>query len=123
MDALFERMVRLADESGWNPTVLSRPGNKFKTSDEGRPDELPSPCRGDLLNPCGARTGPWVITLENFVSPEEIATLKRWGAKLGYKKLQGGDRVVNIRNTSIAWCSGAFRAGIVASVPSFPPPR
>ena len=48
MDGLFERMIQVAHDSNWQPTVLSRPAKKDDTS-----------CEEDITNPC--IDGPWVI--------------------------------------------------------------
>lgn len=101
MDALFERMVRVADHSNWQPTVLSRPTKNVQMG----ADVLP--CEEDISNPCNAQTGPWVITLENFITSEEISVMLKWGKDLGYERSQAGDMIVEARTSAHAWCTGA----------------
>ena len=117
MDALFERMVRLADENNWQPTVLSRPAKKAIDEDGSSTPVLP--CEDDVTNPCNTHDGPWVITLENFISDEEIQVLLDWGAKIGYERSQAGDEVVEARTSSHAWCTieeGCYDDPIVKSL-------
>ena len=97
MDALFEGMVRVAVDSGWRPEVLSRPRR------EGGDDDVP--CEEDVANPCGVHVGPWVITLNDFVSDREISYLKDWGANAGYERSQAGDEIIDSRTSSHAWCN------------------
>jgi len=104
MDALFERMVRQAHRSNWQPAVLSRPAKMVESHVDGAYDVTKS-CGEDVTNPCDARYGPWVITLENFVTPEEISVLLKWGAAVGYERSQAGDEIVSARTSSHAWCN------------------
>jgi len=96
MDALFKRMIRKAESENMQPTVLSRPNPK-----NGEPT---TPCEGDITNPCNAQIGPWVLTLENFITPEEISSLLSWGSKMGYERSQAGDEIVSARTSAHAWC-------------------
>lgn len=103
MDALFEKMVRSADDSNWQPTVLSRPAK--------------NDCGEDVTNPCDARIGPWVITLENFITPEEISILLKWGSDMGYERSQAGDQIIEARTSSHAWCTGeCYRDPTIESI-------
>lgn len=106
MDALFERIVRVAGESGWQPRVLSRPRKDVATSSDGGPAPMSS-CDDDVTNPCDAQIGPWVITLENFVTPEEVSSLLKWGSDMGYERSRAGGRTTDRRNSSHAWCTRA----------------
>ncbi|KAL7534478.1 hypothetical protein ACHAXR_005903, partial [Thalassiosira sp. AJA248-18] len=103
MDTLFERMTRLANDSNWQPTVLSRPTKTAEINGDGTYTSILS-CEEDITNPCKVNAGPWVITLENFITPEEIEVLLKWGATKGYERSQAGDEVVESRTSSHAWC-------------------
>lgn len=103
MGALFERMVRIADDSNWEPTVLSRPKKNAEMNADGTFASM-LPCEEDVTNPCGVPDGPWVITLENFVTTEEITSLLDWGAKKGYERSLAGDKTLEVRTSSHAWC-------------------
>ena len=116
MDALFERMVRLADFSNWQPTVLSRPTKKIEMNADNTFTSILS-CEEDVTNPCNAQIGPWVITLENFITPEEISNFLKWGADIGYERSQAGDEIIEARTSSHAWCNDdCFDDAIVKSV-------
>jgi len=116
MDALFERMVRLADFSNWQPTVLSRPTKKIEMNADNTYTSILS-CEEDVTNPCNAQIGPWVITLENFITPEEISNFLKWGADIGYERSQAGDEIIEARTSSHAWCNDdCFDDAIVKSV-------
>ena len=52
MDGLFERMIKVAHDSNWQPTVLSRPAKN-------------GACGEDITNPCNTN-GPWVIRKSAF---------------------------------------------------------
>ena len=86
MDLLFETIIEGAKESGYDPKVWSRP-TKMPNDDDGIPD------------------GPWVVTLENFISDKEVDTLKGWGDRLGYERSQAGDQIIDVRTSSQAWCT------------------
>lgn len=102
MNSLFENMIRLADSSNWQPTVLSRP----KKNLEGYEDGLP--CEEDITAPCNTPEGPWVLTLENFLTDEEVLALLEWGAEMGFERSQAGDQVVDARTSSQAWVSACL---------------
>ena len=91
MDAMFERMINVGNDNNWQPTVLSRPTKK--------------PCNeDDITKPCNIPDGPWVITLENFLSSEEISLLLDWGVHKGYERSQAGDEIIEARTSAHAWC-------------------
>ena len=96
LDGLFERLVWVADRSNWEPAVLSRPPKK---GDSGKS------CEEDVANPCNAAEGPWVVTLDNFLLPEEKDALLKWGAEIGYERSQAGDAVIEARTSAHAWVS------------------
>lgn len=96
MDLLFHKIIKGAVESGYDPTVWSRPKNK--TNAQGSL----TPCEEDVTNPCNVPDGPWVVTLENFISSKEVNVLKEWGAKMGYQRSQAGDKVLDVRTSSQA---------------------
>jgi len=109
MDAFFERMVQLAEHSNWQPTVHSRPAKKnhvqINTANDGTTFTTSMvSCEEDVTNPCNAQIGPWVITLENFLTPLEITTLLKWGTDIGYERSQAGDKIIEARTSSQAWC-------------------
>lgn len=117
MDALFERIVRTADYANWQPSVLSRPTKQDEINEDGSYASILS-CEEDITNPCSALGGgPWIITLDNFISIDEISVLKEWGAKLGYERSHAGDEVVEARTSAHAWCTGeCLQDPIVSSV-------
>lgn len=90
MDALFERMLRVAQENNWQPAVWSRPPSGDISASDGDTEKIAD--------------GPWVITLENFLSQNEIDVLLEWGAKNGYERSQAGDMIISDRTSSHAWC-------------------
>lgn len=96
MDALFERMVRVAEHSNWQPTVLSRPTKNMETHEE---DNI-------ITHPRNAPTGPWVITLENFVKPNEISAILKWAEDIGYERSRAADKITEYRTSAQAWCVG-----------------
>ena len=98
MDSLFETIIEGAINSGYEPKVWSRP--KKALNDDGNL----KPCEEDIFHPCDAIHGPWVVTLENFISAIEITALKDWGSKLGYERSQAGDQIIDVRTSSHAWC-------------------
>jgi len=99
LDVLFHTIIEGAKESGYDPMVWSRP---TKMPNE---DGYLKPCEEDVTNPCNVPDGPWVVTLENFISEKEVDTLKGWGSKLGYQRSQAGDQIIDIRTSSQAWCT------------------
>ncbi|KAL7470118.1 hypothetical protein ACHAXS_011509, partial [Conticribra weissflogii] len=104
MDALFEGMIRVADEMGFEPKVWSRPEKETTSAIQTGGDATTS-CGNDTIHKlCNNPDGPWVITLENFLSSDEISTLLKWGAERGYERSQAGDAVVDVRTSSHAWC-------------------
>eukprot|EP01082_Thalassiosira_pseudonana_P015143 g14489.t1 g14489 contig9:1946719-1947659(+) len=90
MDELFDRMVRVAEERGFEPTIHSRPLKGIQPFEEEEED--------------GEDNFPWVITLENFVSSTEMETLMEWGSHFGYDRSQAGDTISETRTSSQAWC-------------------
>lgn len=88
MDLLFETIIEGAKESGYDPKVWSMPAKMSNDDDDSVPD------------------GPWVVTLENFISQKEVDTLKGWGDRLGYERSQAGDQIIDVRTSSQAWCQG-----------------
>lgn len=83
MDELFENMIHSADKMGFEPKVWSRPLKKI--------DDNAAGVESDEIAPL--KDGPWVITLENFVSDEEISLLLNWGETMNYERSQaGGER-------------------------------
>lgn len=94
MDLLFQTIIESATDSGYEPRIWSRP--KKIPNEHG----YLKPCEEDISNPCNVRDGPWVVTLENFVSPKEVNVLKEWGAKMGYQRSQAGDQVLDVRTSS-----------------------
>ena len=81
MTQLFEKMIYVADRMRLEPKVWSRPAKNSSIS--------PS-CEKDITNPCDSRDGPWVITLENFLSDEEINHLLDWGKRMRYERSEAG---------------------------------
>jgi len=102
MDALFERMVQVAAASDWQPTVLSRPPKKLSAPSDGA--AAPVSCGEDAANPCDVHDGPWILTLEDFVSEEEVVAIRKLADGIGYERSLAGDEVIAARTSSQAWC-------------------
>jgi hypothetical protein len=96
MDLLFHKIIEGATDSGYDPTIWSRPEKKPNAHG------YLKPCEEDITNPCNVPDGPWVVTLENFISSKEVNVLKEWGAKMGYQRSQAGDQVLDVRTSSQA---------------------
>lgn len=92
MNELFENMVHSADKLGFEPKVWSRPLKTYGSAASNESDTIAPTCENDLTNPCGVEDGPWVITLENFVSDEEISVLLTWGKAMKYERSQAGGK-------------------------------
>jgi len=102
LNTLFENIVDNADGKGeyvkYNPKALSRP----KLKRDG------TPAGGDAID------GPWIVTLENFISDIEADALIAAGAKKGYERSQDvgaelpdgshEDEVNDGRTSENAWC-------------------
>jgi len=72
LNALFERIVTAEEFKKYNPTILSQPKDSKETANT---DETET-----------ADDKPWVITLDNFVSPEECDRLIQLGHDKGYER-------------------------------------
>lgn len=93
LDKMFDRITQDEYYDKYDPTILS----------------MPSPPADSTIS-----SGPWVVTLENLLTPEECDRLIELGAVEGYKisqdvgerKFDGSyDGFVNDRRTSTnAWC-------------------
>ena len=117
MDELFERMIQTASDSNWQPTILSRPPKKPEMNEDGTNAPLLT-CEDDITNPCNVPSGPWVITLEKFITPLEKQRLLEWGTNSGYKRSKAGDMVIEARTSAHAWCKGKCRTTTPSSYPS-----
>ena len=94
LNYLFERIVTDPQFEQYQPTVLSQPNSTDPSIQD----------------------GPWVVYLEDFLSPEECDILVELGGKLGYSRSQDvGDRQFDGtydgktstgRTSSNAWCTG-----------------
>lgn len=70
----FERTIEKFPQ--YNPTVLSRPAY----------------VNGDTRETADYKIGPWIITLDNVATDEEMDRLIHWGHTLGYERsTDGGD--------------------------------
>jgi hypothetical protein len=98
LNALFTKWATdAAMKELYDPTVLSSPGGAH-----------------------GGIAGPWVMTLDHFVTPDEADALVRGGQRVGLERStdQGatnrvGERekvVSQTRTSSNAWCTGACEA-------------
>jgi ShK domain-like len=99
VNAMFERIVRDYDDL-YNITILSRP-----LQDDSADVEHST-----------IRDGPWVITLDGFLTPEECQRLIDLGYDAGYERSEGmtikdgvlvSDLVSNQRTSRNAWCDTA----------------
>lgn len=109
------------------PTVLTKPGDlnrlfeRITTLDEYSPTihSMPNsnPTTTMIADSSSILNGPWVVTLENFVSPEECDRLIQLGADLGYliskdvgkQQFDGtyGLHANSGRTSTNAWCTDA----------------
>ncbi len=111
LNKMFERIVNEPEFQKYDPVVLSRPDYA-----PGDTEETASYLVG----------GPWIITLENVVSPEESKRLIELGAEEGYKpsadvgelKFDGTfDVDINEGRTSTnAWCGELCYADPIAKL-------
>lgn len=93
MTKLFEDMIYAGNRMGFDPKVLSRPLKMYNDTSENKSDKTAaSSCEKDLTNPCDMADGPWVITLENFLSDQEISSLLDWGEAMNYERSQAGGK-------------------------------
>lgn len=111
LNAMFERV---ADDTGFTAelglvvNVLSRPMEKAE--EEVDEEELAVPSGGNAV----VEDRPWVVTMENFVSPEECERLIELGGLRGYERSQDvGKRRFDgtyegyeneFRTSENAWC-------------------
>ena len=101
LNAFFLNITTLPEFAKFEPHILSRP------------DYI----NGDTEETADYKIGPWVLTLENFVTDEEAERLIQLGADAGYErssdvgevKFDGTfDSEVNDGRTSLnAWCQNA----------------
>ena len=103
LDATFVRITTDPHYQQYSPKILSRP-----------PEELTSlvPAVHDTRVPTG--DAPWVVELENFLTPEEADRLIHLGGRVGYKQsfevggenFDGTYQAVNSddRTSYNAWC-------------------
>lgn len=98
IDAMFVNITTLPEYVKYEPKVWSRP------------NLLP----GDTAETAPYKLGPWLVTLENFVTAEEAKRLIDLGSALGYKrstntgplKFDGtfDSFVDEVRTSSNSWC-------------------
>jgi prolyl 4-hydroxylase len=96
LNRMFERIVT---DPAYNVSVHSRPATSFHTDDQ-----------GPFFN------GPWVVTLDNFLSPAECDRLIALGHVQGFERSMGVDMdqrrfdgtmiptTVKKRTSTTAWC-------------------
>ena len=104
LNRMFERIMSDHTFQQYSPTVLSRPyyapGDTRKTADYER--------------------GPWIVVLEDFVTPEECERLIQLGGNAGYKRSTEENLVPNeyggipkyvseIRTSTNSWCREGCR--------------
>ena len=98
LNLMFERIVSDPEWQAFNPEILSQPEPR-KDSEK-------------ILK------GPWVITLDDFLTAEECITLIRLGAEKGYERSEDLSDTMNpdgtfdgyvseFRTSTNAWCDGA----------------
>ncbi|KAL3934412.1 MAG: hypothetical protein SGBAC_009865 [Bacillariaceae sp.] len=103
LDKLFRRMVGELDipkeDLPYKPSVHARPGGQSK-ADYLDPD-------GTIAKSNEVVDGAWLITLEDFLTPEECDRMIELGALEGYSRsgLQAGKDKDNHRTSVNAWCS------------------
>lgn len=92
LNRFFARIVRSYE----NITVLSGPADQIKALNIATSD---------------IKDGPWILTLDDFLSEEECDHLIAMGEQLGYERskgrLGGEDVEVNQRTSSNTWCRDA----------------
>jgi len=91
LNRMFERIVSAPEFQQYEPKVLSHPGDE--------------------------NSGPWVVTLDNFLTDAEVDGLIKGGEMAGFERSTDQGRVNSIgemekvqsrsRTSSNAWCNGA----------------
>ena len=99
LDRFFERIVVASNYSS-NITVLSGPADRIRTLK-------------NVSNTSAIPDGPWILSIENFLSDDECEHLIRMGERLGYERSLGlkrqkdgseRDEEVRSRTSSNTWC-------------------
>jgi len=121
LNRMFGRIVDGEDRDVWNATVHSRPSHppgyvEVVADDIERQEEEEKPKLGTRIDGFDYILGPWVITIDNFVSESECDRLIQLGADLGYQRstdvggqnFDGTTKAVEsgFRTSNNAWCQG-----------------
>jgi prolyl 4-hydroxylase len=104
VNALFTNIIEQFNET-YDVTVLSRPYVADENDDNENEEDQQQDNRKD---------GPWIIQLDNFLTPEEANTMIELGTKIGYTRSnqvgeldefgKNKDHVSNHRTSLNAWC-------------------
>ena len=106
LHSMFENIVMNSDFAKYQPSIHSRPAEISKDiEDKYFPD-------GSNVT---SKIGPWVVTLENFLSDEECDALVEFGHKLGFQRSKDIGEINfdgtfsssenNGRTSTNAWCN------------------
>jgi len=79
LHAMFEDIVMNPEFAKYEPVIHSRPDEISKTVEDKYFSESSN---------ATSKTGPWVVTLENFLSDVECDTLVQYGHELGFQRSQ-----------------------------------
>ena len=113
VDALFTNIVQNFNDT-YDITVLSRPyvatNDNNNNDDENTEKDVDAPNQDDGTN----IDGPWIVQLDNFLTPEEANTMIELGTNIGYKRSnqvgdldefgKNTDYSSNHRTSRNAWC-------------------
>lgn len=116
LNKMFERIVATAPGNATNPSqklrLLAGGMSDYTVHVKSRPHEAPET---EVSSDLDKSNPPWVITFDNFVSPEECDTLIELGYKTGYKRSEdvGKENLDGTvegkkskgRTSENAWCS------------------
>jgi prolyl 4-hydroxylase len=92
LNKMFEKITMDKEFQKYRPRIMSRP--------------VPVTDGGDQSQDC--EIGPWVVSLEDYITPEECEALIELGAKEGYERSTTGDLIHTYtedgRTSSNSWC-------------------
>ena len=85
LDHMFERIIQTFDHvKVWSCTLTAT--NQLKATQTSTRGSGTEDADGNKHYPL---VGPWIITIDNFISPAEAQHLIDWGKQLGYERSQG----------------------------------
>jgi prolyl 4-hydroxylase len=93
LNKMFEKITMDEEFQKYRPRILSRPAPVGNSEDQNQDFEI----------------GPWVVTLDDYITTEECEALIEFGAQDGYERSTTGDLIKTVTNdkertSSNAWC-------------------